>query len=79
MDDLLPRVFDRVLEVLDAEAGSIWILREDVLVCRLARGPASEGLEGLELPMGVGIVGDVARRGEPEIVTDARSDARFVQ
>jgi GAF domain-containing protein len=79
VDDLLPRVFDRVLEVLDAEAGSVWIRREDVLVCRLARGPSSEGLEGLELPMGVGIVGDVARRGEPEIVTDARSDARFVQ
>ncbi len=79
LDELLPRVFDRVLDVLDAEAGSIWLRKDDVVVCRLARGPASEGLEGLELPVGVGIVGDVARRGEPEIVVDAREDPRFVR
>lgn len=77
-DELLPRLFDRILELLDAEAGSIWLRSEDQLVCRLARGPAADQLEGLEIPLGAGIVGDVALRGEPELVSDARSDPRFI-
>jgi len=77
-DELLGRVFDRALEILRAEAGSIWLRRGDVLVCRIARGPVGEKIEGLELPMGAGIVGDVARRGEAELVADATHDSRFV-
>lgn len=77
-DELLARVFDRALEVLDAEAGSIWLRKGDILVCQIARGPVAERIEGLELPMGAGIVGDVAQRGEAELVADASDDPRFV-
>ena len=63
--ELLPRVFDRVMEDLDAEAGSIWLRQGDSLVCELARGPVSDRIQGMELPWGAGIVGDVGRRGEP--------------
>jgi len=77
-DELLARVFDRALEVLDAEAGSIWLRKGDILVCQIARGPVRERIEGLELPMGAGIVGDVALRGEAELVADASDDPRFV-
>jgi GAF domain-containing protein len=77
-DELLPRVFDRTLGILDAEAGSIWLRNGDSLVCRLARGPVSGQIEGLELPMGAGIVGHVAHTGEPELVADASDDPRFV-
>src|SRR5688572_11514934 len=77
-DELLPRMFERILELLEAEAGSIWLKREDQIVCHIARGPAADQLEGLELPLGVGIVGDVTARGEPELVADARQDPRFV-
>jgi GAF domain-containing protein len=77
-DELLPRMFDRILELLDAEAGSIWLKREDQIVCQIARGPAADQLEGLELPLGAGIVGDVTLRGEPELVADARQDPRFI-
>lgn len=76
--ELLPRVFDRVIEALDAEAGSIWLRHGDVLVCEIARGPVGERIEGMELPWGAGIVGDVAHRGEPELVADVRGDRRFV-
>jgi RND family efflux transporter MFP subunit len=38
----------------------------------------SERIEGMELPWGAGIAGDVARRGVPELVADARTDRRFV-
>ncbi len=78
LDELLGRVFDRALDVLDAEAGSIWLRKADSLVCRIARGPVSERIEGLELPMGAGIVGDVALRGQAELVADAAADERFV-
>lgn len=78
LDELLPRVFDRVVEDLDAEAGSIWLRRGNTLVCKIARGPVSERIEGMELPWGAGIVGDVGQRGEPELVADARDDPRFV-
>jgi GAF domain-containing protein len=77
-DELLPRVFERVLEVLDAEAGSIWLVQGDQVVCQIARGPVAEKIEGLELPIGAGIVGDVALTGQAELVEDARDDPRFV-
>jgi GAF domain-containing protein len=78
LDELLPRLFDRVLDILDAEAGSIWLCRNSSVVCHLARGPASERLKDLELPLGAGIVGDIARRGESELVGDVRHDPRFI-
>lgn len=78
LDELLPRVFERVIEDLDAEAGSIWLRNGDVLLCKIARGPVSERIEGMELPWGAGIVGDVGLRGESELIADATDDPRFV-
>lgn len=78
LDELLPRVFERVIEALDAEAGSIWLRRGDSLVCEIARGPVSDRIQGMELPWGAGIVGDVGHRGEPELIADATDDPRFV-
>lgn len=78
LDVLLPRVFDRVIADLEAEAGSIWLRRGNTLVCEIARGPVAERIQGLELPWGAGIVGDVAQRGEAERVEDVSEDPRFV-
>ena len=78
IDELLPRIFDKIIEILDAEAGSVWLRKGEQLVCEIARGPVGEKVEGLELPMGVGIVGSVAKTGESELVADARDDPRFV-
>lgn len=78
LDELLPRVFERVIEGLDAEAGSIWLRHGDTLVCEIARGPVSDRIQGMELPWGAGIVGSVGQRGESELVADARDDPRFV-
>jgi GAF domain-containing protein len=77
-EELLPRVFDRSLDILNAEAGSIWLREGDAVVCQIARGPVGEQIEGLELPLGAGIVGSVALTGESELVADARNDERFV-
>ena len=57
-------MFDRVIDALDAEAGSIWLKDGERVVCRLGRGPVGGEIEGVELPLGAGIAGTVAFKGE---------------
>jgi GAF domain-containing protein len=76
-DELLPRVFERVLTVLGAEGGSLWIAEDDMLVCRLAQGGAGQKLIGAQMPVGTGFVGDVAQRPRTTIVTRALDDPRY--
>ncbi|HZA97960.1 MAG TPA: GAF domain-containing protein [Gemmatimonadales bacterium] len=76
-DELLPKVFQRVLAVLGAEGGSIWIAEGDLLCCRLATGGAAQKLVGARVPVGTGFVGDVAQRPRTTIVTRAAEDPRY--
>jgi GAF domain-containing protein/multidrug resistance efflux pump len=76
-DELLPRVFQRVLGVLGAEGGSLWIAEGDLLCCRLAEGGAGQKLVGARVPLGTGFVGDVANRPRTTIVTRALDDPRY--
>jgi GAF domain-containing protein len=76
-EELLPKVFQRVLTVLGAEGGSLWITEGDVLVCRLAQGGASQKLVGAQMPVGTGFVGDVAQRPRTTVVTRALNDPRY--
>jgi GAF domain-containing protein/biotin carboxyl carrier protein len=76
-DELLPRVFQRVLAALGAQGGSLWITEGDMLRCRLAEGGAGQKLVGAEMPVGTGFVGDVAQRQRTTIVTRAMDDPRY--
>ena len=76
-DELLPRVFQRVLAALGAEGGSLWIAEGDVLRCRLAEGGAGQKLVGALVPVGTGFIGDVAQRPRTTIVTRAVEDPRY--
>ena len=76
-EELIPRVFERVLTVLGAEGGSLWIAEGDMLVCRLAQGGAGQKLVGAQMPVGTGFVGDVAQRPRTTIVTRALNDPRY--
>jgi GAF domain-containing protein/biotin carboxyl carrier protein len=76
-DELLPRVFQRVMTALGAEGGSLWIADGDVLCCRLAQGGAGQKLVGAQMPIGAGFVGDVAQRPRTTIVTRAVDDPRY--
>jgi GAF domain-containing protein/biotin carboxyl carrier protein len=78
-DELLPKVFNRVLTTLGAEGGSIWIADGDVLRCRIALGGRGDRLVGAEVPIGSGFVGDVAQQQKTTIVTRAQEDPRFAQ
>ena len=76
-DELLPRVFQRVLAALGAQGGSLWIAEGDVLKCRLAEGGAGARLVGALMPVGTGFIGDVAQRQRTTIVTRAMDDPRY--
>src|SRR5919112_5704514 len=77
-DELLPRVFQRVLAALGAEGGSLWIAEGEMLRCRFAEGGAGHKLVGAEMPVGTGFVGDVAQRQRTTIVTQAMDDPRYL-
>src|SRR5215210_6499280 len=70
-DELLPRIFHRVLAALGAEGGSLWIAEDDLLCCRIAEGGAGHKLVGAQMPIGTGFVGDVAQRPRTTVVTRA--------
>lgn len=76
---LIDMVFARVLETLDAEAGSLWLVdkRNSQNICHLAEGPAKKGVLGLRLPFGKGVVGAVIEEQEPVVVLDCSQDERF--
>lgn len=79
MTQLLSVIFDRVLQTLNAEAGSFWIVdgKKQENLCKLAEGPTANQVIGLRLPKGIGIVGSVIDSGTPEIIMDVRKDDRF--
>ena len=76
-DQLLPRVFERVLAAVGATGGSLWIADGEMLHCRLAVGGSSGKLVGAQMPIGTGFVGDVARRQRTTMVMEAARDPRF--
>ncbi|HET7422280.1 MAG TPA: GAF domain-containing protein [Gemmatimonadales bacterium] len=78
LDELLPRIFDRVLAALGAEGGSLWVAEGDMLRCRLAvGGRAGQRLVGAEMPVGSGFVGDVAQNQRTTMVMEAVKDPRY--
>jgi GAF domain-containing protein len=78
LEELLPRVFERVLAALGAEGGSLWIAEGDMLRCRLAVGGAGgQRLVGALMPVGTGFVGSVAQNQRTTMVMEAVRDPRF--
>lgn len=72
-------IFSRVLGVLEAEAGSLWMSDPQTKqnVCHQAEGPAKSKVLGLRLPPGKGIVGQVIAHNKDEVVLDCSQDSRF--
>ncbi|MBF0626237.1 MAG: GAF domain-containing protein, partial [Magnetococcales bacterium] len=79
MKKVMEVIFSRVVDVLEAEAGSLWLYdpRSDQNICHLAEGPAKKQIVGLRLPKGKGIVGQVIDSNAPDVVLDCSHDPRF--
>ena len=76
LDETLKTVFYNILNVIQAEAGSIFLVEEsgDSLVCKLCQGPKS--ILGMRVPIGAGIVGHVAKTRQIDVTTDVQGDKR---
>ena len=75
--ETLHTALGEIMNSLDAEAASIFLLENDdsVLVCRACAGPTE--ITGLTLPADKGIVGKAVRDNEVQMVRDVRKDSNF--
>lgn len=75
IDETLRHAVDRCLAHLGAEAGSIFLLEGERLVCRACAGPVD--IRGLTLPAAEGIVGQAVTRNEARMVRDVAREPAF--
>ena len=76
LQPVLNMITEKAVEILEAEAGSLFITDEETgeLVFQVAVGPTSGDLIGMRLAPGTGIVGATAETQQPVVVNDAQQD-----
>jgi HD-GYP domain-containing protein (c-di-GMP phosphodiesterase class II) len=79
LDRVLHLALDKVEQFCRAETSSIWELDElrGELFFRVVRGRVAPTIRDLRVPLGEGIVGEVARSGRAEVVEDVTADPRW--
>jgi HD-GYP domain-containing protein (c-di-GMP phosphodiesterase class II) len=79
LDELLDIILHKAEEVMDAEASSVFRIDEESneLYFVTARGAKGKEAKEIRVPMGKGIVGWVAKHGEPLLVADVKKDRRW--
>lgn len=80
LNTVLRLLMNNVVGILDVEAGSLLLVDEETndLVFRVVLGEhGAATLPNRRLPMGKGIVGNVAQSGQAEIINDVQSDPRW--
>ena len=79
LNDVLRSLMAQVRDYFQVDATSVALVDEEVgdLVFRVAVGEAEDDIIGLRMPRDQGIVGWVARSGEPLMVPETRVDERF--
>jgi PAS domain S-box-containing protein len=80
--EILNRSLDQALEVLQADAGGVYLLdeQEKVLRLRAYRSVSSDVVEDIDyLRLGEGFSGKVVESGQPLIVDDVRTDPRLTR
>ncbi len=81
LNELLPTIFEEVIEAMGAEGGSIWLLdpSSQELECRIAAGGGGEKLRGSRLKLGEGLAGWVTLHQRPTTVDDVKRDERWAK
>jgi signal transduction protein with GAF and PtsI domain len=78
LDEMLDLVVDMAAQVTRAKATSLMLLNEeDELILHAAHGVSEAYKEKAPLRLGEGVVGRVAERGAPEVLTDVVEDPRY--
>lgn len=79
VDELMKKVFNRVLEAVDAEAGSLWLSDAKTLenICEQAQGPTRDQILNVRLEAGKGVVGWCIENKKTSVVLNTAKDKRF--
>ena len=79
LDTALQRIMEQAVQILKAEAGSLFLVDSSgkALTFEVVLGPTGSDLLGMSTPVGKGIVGTVAQTGRPLIINDVAADPRW--
>ena len=79
LDPLIQRIVQSSVDILDCEAGSLFLTDEETgeYVFRVAVGPVGQNLVGMRIAPGRGFVGEAIESGHPLIVNDVQNDPRW--
>ncbi len=79
LDEVLTKIIARVTYCLEAQIGSVMLIDEEKneLYIAAAAGLPEEVIKTARVPVGQGISGWVAEKGEPLLVEDIEKDPRF--
>lgn len=75
LETTLTTIMERVSQAFQVEAGSLLLVDGDELKSKVAIGEKGEQLKSLALPIGQGIAGWVAQKGEPLLVSDVQTES----
>jgi GAF domain-containing protein/CheY-like chemotaxis protein len=77
---VLDRIGERVRTLLGADSVALYLANPDGDTFRpiLGQGQIADAIRGHEIRAGRGIIGDIVRRREPELINDTGTDSRAV-
>jgi GAF domain-containing protein/CheY-like chemotaxis protein len=80
LGSVLERIADRAMALLAADTSAVFLAESDGRIFRpiVALGFLAEAVKADTIKLGEGIIGDLARRAEAEVVNDVASDDRSV-
>ncbi len=78
-DEVLKLVLEQISQLLDAEAGSIFLINEktEKLELKVATNLSKKEIEKIKVPLGQGLAGFVAAKNQLVNITDVSKDERF--
>jgi serine phosphatase RsbU (regulator of sigma subunit) len=81
LDEVIQAIFNSLRQVVDFDAVAIYLVNRHTLALELVHeiGYPEGSEEAFEVQVGQGIVGWVAKTGEPVIVPDVAQDSRYVE
>jgi sigma-B regulation protein RsbU (phosphoserine phosphatase) len=81
LDGVIEAIFKALRQVVGFDAAAIYLVNRKTLALEMVSeyGYPADSDEAFQLQVGQGIVGWVAKTGEPVIVPDVRRDSRYVQ
>ncbi|MBT4824948.1 GAF domain-containing protein [Candidatus Woesearchaeota archaeon] len=78
IENLLKIILEKTLEYTGADAGYLLLIKEDALELKHMRGYSNTDVGRISIKIGEGITGLVAQQGKPIVVSDVRSDPKYI-